>query len=46
VVYQLLPNEKMVEINPVGTGTFRNRVPKPIDDLVKQLQLAAWDNPL
>jgi hypothetical protein len=46
VVYQLLPNEKMVEIIPVGTGTFRNRVLEPIEDLVKQFQLAAWDNPL
>jgi len=36
--------DRMIEIVPSDTGRFRNVVPKVIEDMLKQHQLAAWDN--
>ncbi|PVE21150.1 short-chain dehydrogenase [Microvirga sp. KLBC 81] len=36
--------DRMIEIVPADTGKFRNVVPKKIEDMLKQHQLAAWDN--
>ena len=36
--------DRMIEIVPADTGRFRNVVPKVIEDMLKQHQLAAWDN--
>ncbi len=36
--------DRMIEIVPADTGTFRNVVPAAIEDMLKAHQLAAWDN--
>jgi NAD(P)-dependent dehydrogenase (short-subunit alcohol dehydrogenase family) len=36
--------ERMIEIVPADTGKFRNVVPKKIEDMLKEHQLAAWEN--
>lgn len=36
--------DRMIEVVPAGTGKFRNVVPKVIEDMLKQHQLAAWEN--
>jgi hypothetical protein len=36
--------DRMIEIVPADTGTFRNVVPKAIEDMLKAHQLAAWEN--
>src|ERR1700754_1562212 len=36
--------DRMVEIVPADTGTFRNVVPKVIEDMLKKHQLDAWNN--
>lgn len=36
--------DRMIEIVPADSGKFRNVVPKVIEDMLKQHQLAAWDN--
>jgi len=35
--------ERMVDIVPSDTGKFRNVVPKFVEDMLKQHQVAAWD---
>lgn len=35
---------RMIEIVPADTGKFRNVVPKVIEDMLKNHQLAAWEN--
>jgi NAD(P)-dependent dehydrogenase (short-subunit alcohol dehydrogenase family) len=35
---------RMIEIVPADTGKFRNVVPKSAEDVLKKLQLDAWDN--
>jgi NAD(P)-dependent dehydrogenase (short-subunit alcohol dehydrogenase family) len=36
--------DRMIEIVPADTGKFRNVVPKQIEDMLKEHQLAAWEN--
>ena len=36
--------DRMIEIVPADGGKFRNVVPKKIEDMLKQHQLAAWEN--
>jgi NAD(P)-dependent dehydrogenase (short-subunit alcohol dehydrogenase family) len=36
--------DRMIEIVPADSGTFRNVVPKAIEDMLKAHQTAAWDN--
>ena len=36
--------ERMVEIVPADTGTFRNVVPQFVEDMLKKHQLDAWEN--
>ncbi|MET3528591.1 SDR family oxidoreductase [Phenylobacterium koreense] len=36
--------DRMIEIVPADTGKFRNVVPKKIEDMLKDHQLAAWEN--
>jgi NAD(P)-dependent dehydrogenase (short-subunit alcohol dehydrogenase family) len=36
--------DRMIEIVPADTGTFRNVVPKQVEDMLKAHQLAAWAN--
>lgn len=36
--------ERMIEIVPADEGKFRNVVPKVIEDMLKNHQLAAWEN--
>jgi len=36
--------DRMIEIVPSDTGKFRNVVPKAVEDMLKEHQLAAWDN--
>jgi NAD(P)-dependent dehydrogenase (short-subunit alcohol dehydrogenase family) len=36
--------DRMVEIVPADTGKFRNVVPRKIEDMLRNHQLAAWDN--
>lgn len=36
--------DRMIEIVPADTGKFRNVVPKKIEDMLKEYQLAAWEN--
>lgn len=36
--------DRMIEIVPADTGHFRNVVPKAIEDMLKQHQVAAWEN--
>ena len=36
--------DRMIEIVPADTGKFRNVVPKAIEDMLKEHQLAAWEN--
>ncbi|CAH1662680.1 MULTISPECIES: SDR family oxidoreductase [Hyphomicrobiales] len=36
--------DRMIEVVPADTGKFRNVVPKVIEDMLKQHQIAAWDN--
>ena len=36
--------DRMIEIVPVGTGLFRNVVPKVIEDRLKEHQTVAWSN--
>ncbi|MFS8980750.1 SDR family oxidoreductase [Cupriavidus necator] len=38
--------DRMIEIVPADTGKFRNVVPKVIEDMLKQHQIAAWENPI
>ncbi|HET6995529.1 MAG TPA: short-chain dehydrogenase, partial [Chitinophagaceae bacterium] len=34
----------MVSVVPADTGKFRNVIPKFVEDMVKEIQLKAWDN--
>lgn len=34
----------MVSVVPADTGKFRNVVPKFVEDMIKEIQLKAWDN--
>jgi NAD(P)-dependent dehydrogenase (short-subunit alcohol dehydrogenase family) len=36
--------DRMIEIVPADTGKFRNVCPKAIEDMLKEHQLAAWEN--
>lgn len=36
--------ERMIEIVPADEGKFRNVVPRQIEEMLKQHQLAAWEN--
>lgn len=36
--------DRMIEIVPADEGRFRNVVPKAIEDMLKNHQLAAWEN--
>jgi NAD(P)-dependent dehydrogenase (short-subunit alcohol dehydrogenase family) len=36
--------DRMVEIVPADTGRFRNVVPKAVEDMLKDHQIAAWNN--
>lgn len=36
--------DRMIEIVPADDGKFRNVVPKAIEDMLKEHQLAAWEN--
>jgi NAD(P)-dependent dehydrogenase (short-subunit alcohol dehydrogenase family) len=36
--------DRMIEVVPADEGKFRNVVPKSIEDMLKQHQLAAWEN--
>ncbi|MFC1460810.1 SDR family oxidoreductase [Microvirga arabica] len=36
--------DRMIEIVPADTGKFRNVVPRKIEDMLRNHQLAAWDN--
>ncbi|PDT30733.1 short-chain dehydrogenase, partial [Sinorhizobium sp. FG01] len=36
--------ERMIEVVPADTGKFRNVCPKVIEDMLKEHQLAAWEN--
>ncbi|CAH1661065.1 Short-chain dehydrogenase [Hyphomicrobiales bacterium] len=36
--------DRMIEVVPADTGKFRNVVPKVIEDMLKQHQIAAWEN--
>jgi NAD(P)-dependent dehydrogenase (short-subunit alcohol dehydrogenase family) len=36
--------DRMIQIVPADTGKFRNVVPKMIEDMLKNHQLAAWEN--
>jgi NAD(P)-dependent dehydrogenase (short-subunit alcohol dehydrogenase family) len=36
--------DRMIQIVPADTGKFRNVVPKKIEDMLKNHQLAAWEN--
>jgi NAD(P)-dependent dehydrogenase (short-subunit alcohol dehydrogenase family) len=36
--------DRMIEVVPADTGKFRNVLPKVIEDMLKQHQLAAWEN--
>ena len=36
--------DRMIEIVPADCGYFRNVVPKATEDMLKQHQLAAWEN--
>jgi NAD(P)-dependent dehydrogenase (short-subunit alcohol dehydrogenase family) len=38
--------DRMIEIVPADQGRFRNVVPKAIEDMLKNHQLAAWENPI
>ena len=36
--------DRMIEIVPADTGKFRNVVPRKIEDMLRNHQVAAWDN--
>lgn len=36
--------DRMIEIVPADTGKFRNVVPHFVEDMLKKVQLSAWDN--
>ncbi|MRG55106.1 Short-chain dehydrogenase [Phyllobacterium sp. YR620] len=36
--------DRMIEVVPADTGKFRNVVPKAIENMLKEHQLAAWEN--
>ncbi|MEQ8177636.1 MAG: SDR family oxidoreductase, partial [Amphiplicatus sp.] len=36
--------DRMIEIVPADTGKFRNVVPQAVEDMLKEHQLAAWEN--
>jgi NAD(P)-dependent dehydrogenase (short-subunit alcohol dehydrogenase family) len=36
--------DRMIEVVPADEGKFRNVVPRAIEDMLKQHQLAAWEN--
>lgn len=36
--------DRMIEIVPADTGKFRNVVPKFVEDMLKDSQVAAWEN--
>ena len=36
--------DRMIEIVPADSGKFRNVMPKAIEDMLRQHQLAAWEN--
>ncbi|MDQ0116834.1 hypothetical protein J2T15_006321, partial [Paenibacillus harenae] len=36
--------DRMIEIVPADEGKFRNVVPQVIEDMLKNHQLAAWEN--
>lgn len=38
--------DRIIDIVPADTGKFRNVVPKGIEDMLKQHQVKAWDNPI
>jgi NAD(P)-dependent dehydrogenase (short-subunit alcohol dehydrogenase family) len=38
--------DRMIDIVPAGTGKFRNVVPEAIENMLKEHQLRAWENPI
>ena len=36
--------DRMIEVVPADTGKFRNVVPKKVEDMLRNHQLAAWEN--
>jgi NAD(P)-dependent dehydrogenase (short-subunit alcohol dehydrogenase family) len=36
--------DRMIEIVPADTGKFRNVVPQFVEDMLKKVQVSAWDN--
>ena len=36
--------DRMIEIVPADTGKFRNVVPHSVEEMLKQVQVSAWDN--
>lgn len=36
--------DRMIEIVPADTGKFRNVMPKFVEDMLKDSQVAAWEN--
>jgi NAD(P)-dependent dehydrogenase (short-subunit alcohol dehydrogenase family) len=38
--------DRMIEVVPADDGKFRNVVPKKIEDMLKEHQLQAWENPI
>jgi NAD(P)-dependent dehydrogenase (short-subunit alcohol dehydrogenase family) len=38
--------DRMIEVVPADDGKFRNVLPKKIEDMLKEHQLQAWENPI
>lgn len=38
--------DRMIDIVPADTGKFRNVVPKAVEDMLRDHQHAAWENPI
>ena len=36
--------DRMIEIVPADTGKFRNVVPQSVEEMLKKVQVSAWDN--
>ena len=36
--------DRMIEIVPADTSKFRNVVPQFVEDMLKKVQVSAWDN--
>ena len=36
--------DRMIEIVPADTGEFRNVGPQFVEDMLKKVQVSAWDN--